>query len=65
MQLPNLRYLLAPAERLDCVPAASVDLLTAAQSLHWCVQGRMVVEQQSGSAAASARMPLGGQAALG
>lgn len=36
---PNLTYTLAAAERLEGVASGSVDLLTAAQSLHWWVWG--------------------------
>jgi ubiquinone/menaquinone biosynthesis C-methylase UbiE len=33
---PNIRYVLAPAEELPADPG-SVDLVTCAQALHWCV----------------------------
>ncbi|PRW21122.1 SAM-dependent methyltransferase [Chlorella sorokiniana] len=35
VQRPNLRYFRAAAERLEGVGACTVDLLTAAQCLHW------------------------------
>lgn len=35
IRLPGISYLLAPAERLEGVATASVDLLTVAQAAHW------------------------------
>lgn len=35
VQRPNIRYFQAPAERLEGVQDGSVDLMTAAQCLHW------------------------------
>lgn len=33
---PNIEYFHSPAERLDRAGSGTVDLVTAAQALHWC-----------------------------